>query len=118
MSLELLPVQSRKGRSKKGQRTIAIVESADSEPVGVLKLSEEEDGEKLIELPKNLVFSVTPETRPQMVDSIFIVGGQGSGKSTWAGNYIRHFINAFQPVLLLPTKPYYYLIISYFMENK
>jgi adenosyl cobinamide kinase/adenosyl cobinamide phosphate guanylyltransferase len=106
MSLELLPVQSRKGKSKKNQRTVAIVETADAEPAGVLRISEEDNGEKLIELPPSLVYSITPETRPQMVDNVFIVGGQGSGKSTWAGNYCRHFINAFQP------EPEYITIIS------
>jgi hypothetical protein len=106
MSLELLPIRSGKGRSKSGQRTIAFVESADAEPVGILRISEEDIGEKMIELPKNLVFSVTPETRPQMVDNFFIVGGQGSGKSFWAGNYCRHFINAFQP------DPEYITVIS------
>jgi hypothetical protein len=97
MSLELLPIQKRKGKAVKGQRTVAFVESADAEPMGVLKLNDEVGGEQLVELPASLIFSVTPETRPQMVDNIFCVGGQGSGKSTWAGNYCRHFINAFQP---------------------
>jgi len=95
MSLHLSPI----GKSVKNKklRTIAIVESADAEPAGILKIGEEEGGEQLVELPKDLVFSVTPETRPQMVDNIFCVGGQGSGKSTWAGNYCRHFIGAFNP---------------------
>lgn len=105
MSLELLPI-GRKSRSKTGQRTIAFVESSDSEPVGILKISEEDGGEKMIELPKSMVFSVTPETRPQMVDNFFIVGGQGSGKSYWAGNYCRHFMNAFNP------DPEYITVIS------
>lgn len=106
MSLELLPIQSRKSKSNKCQRTIAFVESADAEPVGILKINEEDDGDKLIELPKSLIFSVTPETRLQMVDNFFIVGGQGSGKSVWAGNYCRHFINAFNP------EPQYITVIS------
>ena len=91
-----------------GLRPIAVVQDKDKEPIGLLKIGDGtlKTGEKLIELPKELKFSVCPETRDNLVDNIFITGGAGSGKSTWCGDYCRLFIEMFHP------KPEYVTIIS------
>jgi len=101
MSLQLLPL----GKKSKNSRTLSFAETASAEPVGVLKVAENE-GNQLVELPDGLIFSPTPETRAGYIDAIMITGGQGSGKSTWAGNYIRHFKQAFNP------SPEYITVIS------
>jgi hypothetical protein len=100
--LQLTPVNKR----DIGLRPIAVVFDKEHEPVGLLKIGDDNKGEKLIELPKELKFSVCPETRENLVDNIFITGGAGSGKSTWCGSYCKLFIDMFHP------KPEYVTIIS------
>ena len=108
--LKLESLGSKRGKKKDTKlRTCAIVEEKETkEPIGILKIGEDRAtaNEELVELPKELIFSLSPETREDYVDVIFITGGQGSGKSTWCGDYCRHFINAFRP------KPEYITIIS------
>ena len=86
--LHLTPLNKR----HKGLRPIAVVQDEIEIPIGMLKVGENEDGEKLVELPKELHFTVCPETRDNLVDNIFITGGAGSGKSTWCSNYCKVFI--------------------------
>ncbi|NDA89993.1 MAG: hypothetical protein EBY20_03680 [Alphaproteobacteria bacterium] len=102
MSLLLSPL----GKKEIGLRPIAVVQEGDESPIGLLKVSEDERGEKLIELPKELHFTLCPETRDNLVHTIFISGGQGCGKSTFAGSYCKVFIEMFHP------DPQYITIIS------
>jgi len=99
--LHLTPLKSK----QRNLRPIAVVKEGDM-AVGVLKISEESNGDQLIELPPMLKFSVCPETRESLVDNIFVTGGAGSGKSTWCGDYCKLFIEMFKP------KPEYITIIS------
>ena len=106
--LKLEPIGKKGAKKQSNLRTCAIVEDNEQNPVGVLRVSEDQisGGEELVELPRELKFALSPETREDYIDAIFICGGQGSGKSTWVGNYCRHFINAFHP------DPEYITIIS------
>lgn len=99
MSLHLTPLKSK----QKGMRPVGVVQSGET-PIGWLKLGA--DGEELIELPDNLKFVVSPETRENLVDTVFISGGAGSGKSTWCGEYCKTFIEMFSP------EPQYITVIS------
>jgi len=101
--LHLTPLKSK----QRGLRPIAVVQDERDCAVGLLKVCEGEmEGEKLVELPKELHFTVCPETRENLVDNIFITGGAGSGKSTWCASYCKVFNEMFRP------KPEFITIIS------
>lgn len=100
--LHLTPINKR----QIGLRPIGVVLDNEENAIGMLKVGEDGGGEKLVELPKQLHFTVCPETRDNLVDNIFITGGAGSGKSTWCGAYCRVFIEMFHP------EPQYITIIS------
>lgn len=99
--LQLSPLNKR----EIGLRPVAVVQDEYEGAIGMLKVGEN-GGEQLVELPKELHFTVCPETRDNMVHTIFISGGQGCGKSTWAGSYCKVFIEMFRP------EPQYITIIS------
>lgn len=99
--LQLSPLNKR----EIGLRPIAVVQDEYEGAIGMLKVGEN-GGEQLVELPNELHFTVCPETRENLVDTIFITGGAGSGKSTWCGAYCRVFIDMFRP------EPQYITIIS------
>jgi hypothetical protein len=89
--LQLTPLKSR----QKNLRPVAVVKQDDI-PIGWLKVGEN-GGEELIELPPNLKFSISPETRENHVDNIFITGPAGCGKSSFVGDYCKNFIEMFNP---------------------
>jgi hypothetical protein len=101
--LHLTPLKSK----QRGLRPIAVVQDERDCAVGLLKVCEGEmEGEKLVELPKELHFTVCPETRENLTDNILITAGAGAGKSSWCGAYCRVFIEMFKP------EPQYITIIS------
>ena len=73
---------------------IALVKRADDSPSGILLLDTEANiGKELIELAPESgeTFQLLPEKKKGQRDVIMIVGSSGSGKSTFAGNYMRTF---------------------------
>jgi hypothetical protein len=102
MSLSLSPL----GKREIGLRPVAVVQDEYEGAVGMLKVGESEVGDKLVELPNELHFTVCPETRENLVDNILITAGAGAGKSTWCGAYCKIFIEMFHP------EPQYITIIS------
>ena len=93
------------GKREIGLRPVAVVQDEYEGAIGMLKVGETV-GDKLVELPKELHFTLCPETRDNLVHTIFISGGQGCGKSTFAGSYCKVFIEMFHP------DPQYITIIS------
>jgi len=65
-----------------------------------------EGGEELVELPSDLEFKMCPETRENLVNSLFITGPAGSGKSTICADYLKAFDQIFD------VEPEYKIIIS------
>lgn len=49
----------------------------------------------LIELPEGDAFHILPETRPALRTAMMIVGSSGSGKSTIAADFGKHFLQVF-----------------------
>ncbi len=100
--LHLKPLSrvSKDGKSAAGV-PVALVENASATPSGILVLDCEgfsADGQELVELDpeSGLTFQILPEKRENQRDVIFIVGASGSGKSTFAGNYMRVFQECFK----------------------
>ncbi len=81
----------------KNSKTVAIVENSRKEAVAVLRMFEQDDGSqsKLVELPSHLKFVPAPTTEEGSRHVSHITGASGSGKSTCAAAYARHFINTF-----------------------
>jgi hypothetical protein len=98
----------KKGAKKILGRPVAIIqEKASGKPVGFLKCMETlEGGEELVELPSDLEFKMCPETRENLVNSLFITGPAGSGKSTICADYLKAFDQIFD------VEPEYKIIIS------
>ena len=86
--LKISPLKNKVGR------VLAVVKDED-QSVGLLNIVEH-GGENLVELPHELCFCIAPETRENLVDTIFITGVAGSGKSVWSGNYCKLFIKMFK----------------------
>jgi len=107
MSLAIEKI-GKKGAKKLLGRPVAIIQEKDSrKPVGFLKCFEDKDiGDELVELPPDLEFKMCPETRDNLVNSIFITGPAGCGKSSICADYLRAFDQLFD------VEPQYKIIIS------
>jgi len=94
----MLSITDKKAKPSGETRIIASIANSLGERVATLSLNQNSrNGEELIELPNTLKFTIMPETRHNLVNTIFVSGQAGSGKSYFSASYLRNFIKVFKP---------------------